>query len=134
MTPERWKRVEEIFESAVDHDPAERSTYLRDACAGDETLRRQIENLIASYEQAGSFIEEPALGRNSPLNLLEKSQDGSAIGRRLGAYKIVRELGRGGMGTVYLAMRADDECQKRVAIKLIKRGMDTDFVVRRFRN
>src|SRR5262249_43361245 len=58
----------------------------------------------------------------------------SMIGRQIGAYRLVREIGRGGMGAVYLALRANDQSGRRVAIKLIKRGMDTDFILRRFRN
>jgi eukaryotic-like serine/threonine-protein kinase len=134
MTPERWKKVEEVFESALEQAPEERSAYLTRACAGDESLREQVETLIASYEEAGSFIEDPALGTGVLPDTVVDETVNVLIGRRLGSYKIVREIGRGGMGSVYLAMRADDEFQKRVAIKLIKRGMDTDFIIRRFRN
>ncbi|HEX8493894.1 MAG TPA: protein kinase [Pyrinomonadaceae bacterium] len=134
MTPERWKKVEEVFESALEREPEERSAYLTQACAGDESLRHQVETLIASYEKAGTFIEEPALGVGVLPETVVDETVNMLIGRRLGSYKIVREIGRGGMGSVYLAQRADDEFQKRVAIKLIKRGMDTDFIIRRFRN
>lgn len=134
MTPERWRKVEEVFESALERAPEERSAYLTAACSGDEALREQVETLIASYEKAGDFIEEPALGTGMLPDTLVDETVNVLIGRRLGSYKIVREIGRGGMGSVYLAMRADDEYQKRVAIKLIKRGMDTDFIIRRFRN
>ena len=133
MTPERWKKVEEVFESALEHAPDERSAYLAEVCAGDEALRHQVETLIASNEQAGSFIEAPIMGTVLPATV-EDDPIPSMIGRRVGSYKIVREIGRGGMGAVYLAVRADDEFQKRVAIKLIKRGMDTDYIIRRFRN
>ncbi|MDX6695820.1 MAG: eukaryotic-like serine/threonine-protein kinase [Blastocatellia bacterium] len=134
MTPERWRKVEEVFESALERAPEERSAYLTNVCADDEPLRQQVETLIASYEKAGSFIEEPAMGIAVLPDTLVDETVSTIIGRRLGSYKIVREIGRGGMGSVYLAMRADDEFQKRVAIKLIKRGMDTDFIIRRFRN
>ncbi|MBV9926200.1 MAG: protein kinase [Acidobacteria bacterium] len=132
MTPERWKQIEGVFDAAVELDPAEREAYLADACGGDAELRRQVELLIQSHDAAGSFIEEPAVaGRIT--NAAKLDDDAPFIGRRVGAYRIVRELGRGGMGAVYLAVRADDEFQKRVAIKLVKRGMDTDFILRRFR-
>ncbi|HEY0385113.1 MAG TPA: protein kinase, partial [Pyrinomonadaceae bacterium] len=134
MNPERWQKVEEVFEAALSRPPEERSAYLTDVCAEDEALRKQVETLIASYEQAGDFIEEPALGTGLLPETVVDETANVLIGRRLGSYKIVREIGRGGMGSVYLAMRADDEYQKRVAIKLIKRGMDTDFIIRRFRN
>jgi serine/threonine protein kinase/Tol biopolymer transport system component/Tfp pilus assembly protein PilF len=133
MTPERWKKVEEVFESALERSPEERRGYLAEACDGDESLRGQVETLLQSYEQAGSFIEEPVLAPDPNRTLIDE-QSPAMIGRRVGSYKLVREIGRGGMGSVYLAVRADDEFQKRVAIKLIKRGMDTDFIIRRFRN
>ncbi len=132
MTPERWKKVEEVFESALERTTEERPAYLAEACSGDESLRGQVEALLRSHEQAGSFIEAPAVPHLLPT--IEDDPAATVIGRRIGAYKIVREIGRGGMGAVYLAVRADDEFQKRVAIKLIKRGMDTDFVIRRFRH
>ncbi|HEX8292342.1 MAG TPA: protein kinase [Pyrinomonadaceae bacterium] len=132
MTPERWKQIEGVFDAAIDLAPAEREAYLAAACGGDAELRRQVELLIRSHDAAGSFIEEPAvagvLGGGGKFE-----EEPALIGRRVGSYRIVRELGRGGMGAVYLAVRADDEFQKRVAIKLVKRGMDTDFILRRFR-
>jgi serine/threonine protein kinase/Tol biopolymer transport system component/tetratricopeptide (TPR) repeat protein len=133
MTPERWKKVEEVFEAALERSPEERRGYLAEVCAGDEALRGQVETLIASYEAAGSFIEAPAIAPDSARTLIDENSP-AMVGRRVGSYKLVREIGRGGMGSVYLAVRADDEFQKRVAIKLIKRGMDTDFIIRRFRN
>ncbi|MET0626423.1 MAG: protein kinase [Pyrinomonadaceae bacterium] len=148
MTPERWKQVEGIFDAAMDLAPEEREAYLARACAGDAELRRQVEMLIRSDEQAGAFIEEPAVAGvigETARGAVAGAFDAAAfdagvydeaapfIGRRIGSYRIVRELGRGGMGAVYLAVRADDEFQKRVAIKLVKRGMDTDFILRRFR-
>jgi serine/threonine protein kinase/Tol biopolymer transport system component/tetratricopeptide (TPR) repeat protein len=133
MTPERWKKVEEVFESALECSPDERRGYLVEACAGDESLRGQVETLLQSYEAAGSFIEAPVLAPDAARTLIDENSP-AMIGRRVGSYKLVREIGRGGMGSVYLAVRADDEFQKRVAIKLIKRGMDTDFIIRRFRN
>jgi Tol biopolymer transport system component/serine/threonine protein kinase/tetratricopeptide (TPR) repeat protein len=132
LTPERWKQIEGVFDAAADLAPAERDAYLAEACGGDAELRRQVELLIRSHDAAGSFIEEPAVAGviTDPARL---DEDAPFIGRRVGSYRIVRELGRGGMGAVYLAVRADDEFQKRVAIKLVKRGMDTDFILRRFR-
>ncbi|HVF51141.1 MAG TPA: serine/threonine-protein kinase, partial [Pyrinomonadaceae bacterium] len=137
MTPERWKLVEGVFQSALDKLPEERAAFLEEACAGDALLRVQVEALLASYDQAGSFIEAPAFSPNATsANLAGSSNanNGGMLGRRLGAYKVVREIGRGGMGAVYLASRADEAYQKYVAIKLVKRGMDTDFILRRFRH
>lgn len=101
-------------------------------------MRREVETLIAAYNQAGNFINEPR-----PANLATNPYDNSDAtpddllpslsGTRIGDYRIEREIGRGGMGAVYLAVRADNTFQKRVAIKIVKRGMDTDFILRRFR-
>ncbi|HEY9402795.1 MAG TPA: protein kinase, partial [Pyrinomonadaceae bacterium] len=142
MTPERWKQVEELFQAALDVPRDERPRFIAEAGAADDALRKQVEALVAQYEEAGDFIEAPAFaggGFNPGSAAFRTTQpsdleDDPMAGARVGAYKIVREIGRGGMGAVYLAVRADSEYQKRVAIKLVKRGMDTDFILRRFRN
>ncbi|MDT7806531.1 MAG: eukaryotic-like serine/threonine-protein kinase [Acidobacteriota bacterium] len=143
MTPERWRQIEELFQTAVDLPSEERRPYITLACGGDEALYEQVSALVEQFEAAGDFIEEPALGA-TPLRvqtdayatapLTGPTDVDPAIGRRIGAYKVVCEIGRGGMGAVYLAERADGEFRQRVAVKLIKRGMDTDFILRRFRN
>ncbi len=136
MTPERWQQVKEIFNAALDRSVDQRETFLDEACGGDLSLRQQLERLINSHEQAGDFIEAPAAASQDSLLTDEAVtlQPDPMIGRQIGAYRLVREIGRGGMGAVYLAVRADQEFRQRVAIKLVKRGMDTDFVIRRFRN
>jgi serine/threonine protein kinase/tetratricopeptide (TPR) repeat protein len=136
MTPERWKQIKEIFNAALDHPVDEREAFLDQTCGGDLSLRQQVERLINSHEQAGDFIEDRAAASQDSLPTDEAAtvQFDSMIGRQVGAYKLVREIGRGGMGAVYLAVRADREFRQRAAIKLVKRGMDTDFVIRRFRN
>ena len=85
---------------------------------------------------AFEFIVEPVFDVRQVTSFEEKVAEagGALADSRLGVYRLVREIGRGGMGSVYLAVRADDEYHKRVAIKLVKRGMDTDFVLKRFRN
>ncbi|HJQ32310.1 MAG TPA: serine/threonine-protein kinase, partial [Pyrinomonadaceae bacterium] len=134
MTPERWKQIESVFDEAVELPPGRREAYLAEACGGDAELRREVELLLSSHEEAGEFIEEPAVANVLSGGVkFDVEEEAPFVGRRVGSYRIVRELGRGGMGAVYLAVRADDEFQKRVAIKLVKRGMDTDFIVRRFR-
>jgi eukaryotic-like serine/threonine-protein kinase len=145
MSPERWKQVEEVFQSALDLPEAERAGYISAACAGDEELGRQVVALVEQYEEAGDFIERPAqvvVDIRTGAGLFTTGAAGEAgeplpdplLGRRVGPYKLIREIGRGGMGAVYLAERADGEFRQRVAVKLIKRGMDTDFILRRFRN
>ncbi len=142
MANERWQKIEEIFEIAVELPEPEREKYLREVCGGDDELRREIELLISADSKAEEFIEQPPLGSNTLANLIpgdfdetiETSVPPHFLGRRIGAYRLVREIGRGGMGAVFLARRDDAEFKKSVAIKLIKRGMDTDFILKRFRN
>jgi eukaryotic-like serine/threonine-protein kinase len=133
LTPEHWKKVEEVFEAVLQRRPEDRAAYLDSVCANDITLRNQVDTLLLSLERAGASLNSPAFG-NALTDTMVGDAAPTVIGKRLGAYRIEREIGRGGMGSVYLAVRADDEYKKRVAIKLIKRGMDTDFIVRRFRN
>ncbi len=138
MRPERWKIVEQILEAALEKAPDARAAFIAASCRGDADLRREVETLIRAYDQAGSFIEDPLLASIStaPLPPVNQAQDdslSSLLGKRIGAYRIESEIGRGGMGAVYLATRADNMFQRRVAIKIVKRGMDTDFILRRFR-
>jgi eukaryotic-like serine/threonine-protein kinase len=129
---ERWARVKELFEAAVDLAPNERATLLNNKCDGDDSLRREVESLLDSDAQTGGFIEQPVL--EMPRDLFPEAPEESLVGRQFGAYQIVREIGRGGLGAVYLAARADDEYRKEVAIKLVRRGLDTEDILRRFRN
>jgi serine/threonine protein kinase/tetratricopeptide (TPR) repeat protein len=134
MTPERWRKVEEIFQDALDLMPDERPAYVAQACGEDTALRRDVESLLTQHDSAGELLEEPIYG-DTEMGMLNSFVDevDPMIGRRLGAYQIEREIGRGGMGAVYEAVRVDKEFNKRAAIKLVKRGMDTDFILRRFR-
>jgi serine/threonine protein kinase/tetratricopeptide (TPR) repeat protein len=143
MNTERWKRVEELFQSALDLPTEARRPYIEEASGGDPELRAQVVALVEQYEAAGSFLEEPVLADGALRSQIEPHTTtpmtaaeliDPAIGRRVGAYRLVREVGRGGMGAVYEAARDDGEFRHRVAVKLIKRGMDTDFILRRFRN
>ena len=121
-----------MFEQALELPAAERATFLGKNCHDDEELRREVESLIESHAKAGRFIDQQSLFFSA--DAIEEDGETLPAGQLIGRYRIVRELGRGGMGAVYLAERADEEYEKRVAIKVIKRGMDTDAVVRHFRN
>jgi serine/threonine-protein kinase len=131
MTSEQWRQVKEIFNTAIELAPVERRAFIEEKSNNDELVIREVLALLASDEEAENFIEKPAVVV-SDLVTDEKNQ--SVIGKQIGSYKIEKEIGRGGMGAVYLATRADEEFQKRVAIKLIKRGYDTDDIIRRFRH
>jgi eukaryotic-like serine/threonine-protein kinase len=133
MKTENWQKIKGLFHAAVDLDAAERPAFLAGACAGDDESRRRVEALLTSHEQAGLFLISPALvdaGIVPAAGRERASED--AAGQRIGSYAVIRELGRGGMGTVYLAARADDNYRQRVAIKLVNRGMDTEAILRLF--
>ncbi|MGJ5815150.1 protein kinase domain-containing protein [Paludibaculum fermentans] len=129
MGPDNWKRVEELFNEAVELPKAERARWLDEQCAGDAELRTEVLALLDSDEAAQGFVEQEVAGAVLELH----SRRAAPETRRIGPYRLVRELGRGGMGTVYLAERADDQYQGEVAIKLVRQGMDTEFFLARFR-
>jgi eukaryotic-like serine/threonine-protein kinase len=129
MSHDRFRRCEELFHSAAALAEGERDAFLRQACPDDPALRADVERLLAAHARSGSFIEAPAIAAAGEWVLAEEN----LAGRRIGPYQVVRELGRGGMGAVYLAERADGQYEQRVALKLIKRGMDTEQVLARFR-
>lgn len=135
---ENWEIIKNLFHTALELEPAQRPAFLAAKCAGNTKLRSAVERLISAHEAAGSFIAVPAavaanLGADNEQNYSEDVSDGERADEQIGNYKIIREIGRGGMGAVYLAQRADGEFAQKVAIKIVKRGMDTDFVVSRFR-
>jgi len=125
---EDWERIQSLFLEAVDLGPDERVRFLDSVCQGDGELRREVESLIA-HDGAGEQRIAEAL-EGTAQSLFESE---GVIGTRLGAWRVLQEIGRGGMGTVYLASRDDDQFRKRVAIKVVKRGMDTAELLKRFR-
>jgi len=104
MTSEEWQRVRSILESALELDSANRPAFLDRACA-DASLRSEVESLIAIHEQAGTNVLEP--GSAVKLELEQEAQFRLVPGKRIGAYEIAEEIGVGGMGAVYRAIRAD---------------------------
>jgi eukaryotic-like serine/threonine-protein kinase len=119
MASERRQKIETIFHTATVFAGNEREEYLDKACAEDSSLRPEVEELLARFDAENTTAEKE----------LDSMQ-----GRIVGAYRLIREIGRGGMGAVYLAERADGIFKTKAAVKLIKRGMDTDSILKRFRN
>jgi len=132
MSLEQWAQLKEMFRIAIEQEPQQRAAYLDQACADDSELREEIESLLASHDHAETFIETPAFADS--VKAITETDVEQIEGRRIGSYQLMREIGRGGMGTVYLAGRADEQYEKVVAMKIVRRGMDTDDILRRFRN
>ncbi len=134
MTPERWAQVRQTFDGALERTPRDRAAYLRVVCARDDELRREVESLLASHEEASGFLAKPAadLGYTLPYSGEESGE--YPEGFRAGPYRLEKRIGRGGMGSVWLASRGDGRGDvQKVAVKLVKRGMDTTEILRRFR-
>ena len=129
MQRERWLNIEEIVQSAIDCGADDRAALLDSVCGDDAELRHEVESLIALQSGTG-FTGSAAL--EDGIKLLEHRERALNVGRLIGTYRVVREIGRGGMGTVYLAARADNVFEKLVAIKILRRGLDTDDILGRF--
>jgi non-specific serine/threonine protein kinase len=133
MTPERWNQIDKVLQSALELKPFERAAFLDKACAGDESLRREVESLIASHKS--SFMEKPAFdatevatsGPGEPGNKADP-----LVGTSLGRYRFIELLGKGGMGKVYLAH--DTNLGRKVAIKVLSSDLTEDeTLLRRFK-
>jgi serine/threonine protein kinase/tetratricopeptide (TPR) repeat protein len=131
MQADRWERIKEVFSVASERDSAARQAYLEEACEGDSALRAELESLLQAHDETGDFIEHPAAQRAFGLDLDPPRP--SWIGRRVGAYRIVAEIGRGGMSEVFRGVRADDEYHKEVAVKVLLPGYATGSLVERFK-
>src|ERR1700761_4305438 len=127
LSPERWRKVDAIFSGALDLEGDARAAYLDQACAGDPGLRSEVEALLAEDETGGDLLEKPAAaGMTSlptlPLIIRTQSEGDSLTGQRLGQFVLEEEIGRGGMGSVYRAIRDDNTFSQQVAIKILKHG------------
>jgi eukaryotic-like serine/threonine-protein kinase len=131
LTPERWQHVKSVLAAVLEVDPSDRSAHLDRVCTGDPALREEIETLLA----VGRAADSEVLNGLAVAALAPQSSGASErIGRRIGPYQVVEEIGVGGMGEVYSAFRADDQYRKQVAIKLVRAGQDSKFVIDRFKN
>jgi WD40 repeat protein len=127
----REQKIKEVFERVWDHAPDDRERVLAELCAGDDSLREEVLSLLRSHAEAGAFLETPPF-----INGALDEEPTPAIdfsGRRIGPYELQGEIGRGGMSSVYLAARVDDEYRQLVAVKLVWFSPDTQEVIRRFR-
>ncbi|HEX8846420.1 MAG TPA: protein kinase [Pyrinomonadaceae bacterium] len=130
MSEQDWRTVKEVFAQALKHPRERRPEFLGEVCRDHPSLREEVESLLEAHDEPQSLLDKEGFGLASIFEAESRGYEG----KQFGSYKILREIGRGGMGTVYLAERADEEFHKQVAIKVIKRGLDTDEVRRRFRN
>lgn len=128
MRPERWQQLKQVFQSALERDPAERSAFLHQACGGDAELRSEVESLISSHDQAGDSIE--LMAGEAATKMLSAKQ-GSIEGKKIGHYRVLSRIGRGGMGEVFLSQ--DTRLGRKVALKLVRSDlMGNEDRLRRF--
>lgn len=132
MKKDRWDQVKDLFQQALERRGEERQDFILEVSGDDTTLRVELESLLSSHEAASTFLSHPP-GADAAA-VLAAEADASLVGKRLGPYRVVRRVGRGGTGSVYLAVRDDDEFQLRVAVKVIRRGMATEEMLQRFRS
>src|SRR4029434_7197940 len=131
MRAERWKQVNDLFQSAVERAPEERAAFLDEACHGDEGLRHEVGSLLTSYQQAEDFIELPAF--EIAPELVTNNRSDALIGKVIGHYRIESPIGVGGMGEVYLAR--DERLGRKAALKLLPESLTTDKAqLSRFKN
>lgn len=133
MTPERWAQIRQVFDGAIERPAQDRAAYLRVVCARDDELRREVETLLVSHDQSDEFLNTPAAELNHALGLLEDGSGEFPRIPRVGPYQLEKRIGRGGMGSVWLASRFDHEYERKVAVKMVKQGMDSAEILRRFR-
>ena len=136
FTPEEWSRIEAILDEVMDLDAEVRTAVLDRACAGDAVLRAQVERLIAADTDAEQFLETPAMvyaaGLVEAASSQIQSEEREKPGDRIGPYSVVREIGHGGMGRVFLADRADGQFEQLVALKLVRSGQFGSEILGRF--
>jgi serine/threonine-protein kinase len=132
VTPDRWQEIQAVFLAAADLAPAAQAAYVAEACAADPTLRDEVLSLLAAERRSAgtAFITDAVAGAAQGVGAAERA---ARIGERVGPYRLVREIGHGGMGTVYLAERVDEQYHASVAIKFVRGTLAAPDLARRFR-
>jgi eukaryotic-like serine/threonine-protein kinase len=135
MNADHWQRVEQVLDAALDTDPARWPAVLDDLCDSDDQLRREVEGLLARHATAEKFLASPPAAAAAALVAEVRAgvNTNGFAGRRIGAWRIVRQIGRGGMARVFLAERADGQFAQTVALKLLRPGLDSQLEQDRFR-
>jgi tetratricopeptide (TPR) repeat protein/tRNA A-37 threonylcarbamoyl transferase component Bud32 len=134
METDYWHRVERVLDLALARDPSDWSTVLASACDNDQALRDEVEDLLSRLSTAQSFLETPPKATAAALIAQARQLEGATHeGRRIGAYRTLRQIGHGGMSRVFLAERADGEFTQQVALKLLRPGLDSEIDQHRFR-
>jgi non-specific serine/threonine protein kinase/serine/threonine-protein kinase len=134
MTRDQWHRIKSVAMQAWEQPAVDRDAFIASACAGNDGLRREVESLVRSAVEAETMYERAALWLpGAAQNVVDLALGPAALGARVDSYRVVRELGRGGMGRVYLAERADGEFDQQVAIKFMGAGLLTEPLRERFR-
>jgi WD40 repeat protein/serine/threonine protein kinase len=128
MPPEHEDRITEIFAEALARAPEERSAFLDRACGADAGLRSEVESLLAAHPRAKGILDRAA------RSIAATGAPEPDAGKQVGPYRLTTLIASGGMASVYLAERGDQEFEKRVAVKLIRPGLDTEEILARFRN
>ena len=129
MTPKELSRIRGIYEQALPMRGPARKAYLDRECLDDEEIRKEVERLLAALDNVPTWLERPAAGAAKPF---AAPPHPALEGRRFSGYTLIREIGRGGMGTVYLAERSDETFHRQVAIKLVLPPANSAFVIARF--
>src|SRR5262249_14403239 len=134
MDPERWKRVDDLLQSALRLSSGERGSFLRQACGGDSSLEEDVQSLLVSQQEIDGFLERPAfelVAESLADEYTKTSASEASAGKSIGPYRLLKLVGAGGMGEVWKAEQIAP-IRRTVALKLIKAGMDTKAVVARF--
>ena len=128
-----WRRIDAAMDRLLIAAVTDRHALIDELAGDDPMLRDELESLMRAHAAAGEFLERPATSLlDADVRDMDRDSRGDAAGRMVGRYRLLEQIARGGMGTVWLAGRADGQYEQRVALKLIKRGMDTDEIIGRF--